>query len=183
MEYFKKITGDRIYLSPVNKEDYKKYTEWINNLEVSINLGNAHEIYTIDKEKEALEEISKNSFAIIEKKENKLIGNCGLFNIDQVNQNSELGIFIGEKDYWNQGYGTEALKLLLDYGFNLLNLYNIMLKVYSYNKRAIKCYKKIGFNEIGRRRKARVIGGEKYDEVFMDILSEEFNEGNISVKK
>jgi RimJ/RimL family protein N-acetyltransferase len=181
MEYFKKIIGDRVYLSPINKEDYRKYTAWINDLEVSINLGNAHEIYTIDKEKEALEEISKNSFAIIEKNEDKLIGNCGLFNIDQINQNAELGIFIGEKDYWNKGYGTEALKLLLDYGFNLLNIYNIMLKVYSYNKRAIKCYKKIGFKEAGRRRKSRVIAGEKYDEVFMDILVEEFNEGNISV--
>lgn len=183
MEYFKKVVGDRIYLSPINKEDYKKYTRWINDLDISIKLGNAHDIFSLDKEKEIIEEISKNSFAIIEKQDDKLIGNCGLMNIDHVNKNAELGIFIGEKNFWNKGYGSEAIKLLLDYSFNLMNLYNIMLKVYSYNKRAINCYEKIGFKEIGRRRKARQVAGKKYDEVFMDILAEEFKEGKISVEK
>src|SRR6056297_3027326 len=181
MEYFKKMEGDRIYLSPINKEDYKIYTKWINDLDIAINLGNAHEVYTLEKEKDVLEEISKNSFAIIHKSEDKLIGNCGLINIDQVNKKADLGIFIGEKEYWNKGYGLEAINLLLDYGFNLMNLYNIMLRVFSYNKRAINCYKKVGFKEIGRRRKAIQVTGQKYDEVFMDILTEEFKEGKISV--
>ena len=182
MRYFKKLIGDRIYLSPINKEDFEKYTEWINDLEISMNLGNAHQIYTLHKEKEFLEEVSENSFAIILKENDQLIGNCGLIDVEQVTKKAELGIFIGEKEYLNRGYGTEAIKLLLDYGFNLLNLHNIMLEVFSFNKRAISCYKKVGFKEIGRRREAREIAGKKYDEVFMDILATEFTEGKISVE-
>src|SRR6056297_3044909 len=182
MRYFKKLVGENIYLSPINLEDYEKYTELINDLDISLKLGNAHQIYTLQKEQEILEDISENSFAIILKENDKLIGNCGLIDVEQVTRKAELGIFIGEKEYWNMGYGTEAITLLLDYGFNLLNLHNIMLEVFSFNKRAINCYKNIGFKEIGRRREAREIAGQKYDEVFMDILSHEFTEANISVE-
>jgi len=182
MRYFKKLVGENIYLSPINLEDYEKYTEWINDLDISLKLGNAHQIYTLQKEQEILEDISENSFAIILKENDKLIGNCGLIDVEQVTRKAELGIFIGEKEYWNMGYGTEAITLLLDYGFNLLNLHNIMLEVFAFNKRAIECYKKIGFKEIGRRREAREIAGKKYDEVFMDILATEFTEGKISVE-
>ena len=182
MRYFKKLLGENIYLSPINLEDYEKYTEWINDLDISLKLGNAHQIYTLQKEQEILEDISENSFAIILKENDKLIGNCGLIDVEQVTRKAELGIFIGEKEYWNMGYGTEAITLLLDYGFNLLNLHNIMLEVFAFNKRAIECYKKIGFKEIGRRREAREIAGKKYDEVFMDILAREFTEGKISVE-
>ncbi|MDO7205773.1 GNAT family protein [Paraclostridium bifermentans] len=62
---------------------------------------------------------------------------------------------MGDKDNWGNGYGKEALSLLLDFGFNLLNLNNIVLKVYSFNKQAIKCYSKIGFKEAGRLREAK----------------------------
>jgi RimJ/RimL family protein N-acetyltransferase len=86
-----------------------------------------------------------------------------------------VGIFIGEKSYWNRGYGEEALRLLMDYAFNLLNLNNLMLNVYAFNSRAINCYKKIGFKEVGRRRQARRIQGKSYDIIYMDILAEEFN--------
>jgi len=182
MRYFKKLVGENIYLSPINLEDYEKYTEWINDLDISLKLGNAHQIYTLQKEQEILEDISENSFAIILKENDKLIGNCGLIDVEQVTRKAELGIFIGEKEYWNMGYGTEAITLLLDYSFNLLNLHNIMLEVFAFNERAIECYKKIGFKEIGRRREAREIAGKRYDEVFMDILATEFTEGKISVE-
>ncbi len=85
-----------------------------------------------------------------------------------------LGIVIGEKAHWGRGYGQEAIKLLLDYGFHLLNLNNIMVGVFAYNQRAINCYRKVGFREVGRRRQARIIGGKKYDVVFMDMLAQEF---------
>ena len=64
--------------------------------------------------------------------------------------------------------------LLLDYGFNVLNLNSIMLKVLSFNTRAIKSYKKCGFKEFGRRRQAIIFGDRKFDSIHMDILAEDF---------
>lgn len=85
-----------------------------------------------------------------------------------------VGLFIGDEENRNNGYGQDTLNLLLDYGFNYLNLKNIMLKVFSFNERAINCYKKVGFKEIGRRRQSYYLKGKFYDDVYMDILREEF---------
>ncbi|MDD4796309.1 MAG: GNAT family protein, partial [Eubacteriales bacterium] len=67
-------------------------------------------------------------------------------------------------------YGSEALTLLVDFGFHYLNLNNIMLKVFSFNQRAVNCYKKVGFKEIGRRRQTYYLKGNYYDEILMDII-------------
>ena len=77
----------------------------------------------------------------------------------------------------------EAIRLLLDYGFNVIKLNNIMLKLFSYNTRGYRCYLKCGFKEIGRRRSARLLGGRYYDELFMDILAEEFGISAIGALK
>jgi RimJ/RimL family protein N-acetyltransferase len=97
-----------------------------------------------------------------------------LFAVDSVNRHAMLGIFIGEEAYRGRGYGPEAIRLLLDYGFNLLNLNSVMLGVMSFNQRAVRCYEKVGFREIGRRREARIIGGQRFDGILMDILADEF---------
>ncbi len=176
MKYYKKLIGERLYLSPVNLDDIEKYAEWLNDLEISLYLTGTSEVYTNDKEREILENLLKSDtdvlFAIINN-DDKLIGNLGLHQIDYKNRKATFGIFIGEKDYWNNGFGTEAINLLLNYGFYFLNLHNINLEVYSYNERAINCYKKIGFKEIGRRRESIILGGKFYDEISMDILSNE----------
>jgi ribosomal protein S18 acetylase RimI-like enzyme len=75
-----------------------------------------------------------------------------------------------------QGYGTEALSLLIDYGFKALNVHNILLRVYSYNKNAIRCYEKIGFKNIGVRREALRRNLETHDILYMDLLPQEFYE-------
>lgn len=183
MRYFKKVVGERVYLSPINIKDAEKYTEWINDLEISINLGNASEIYSLEKEKETLEKISKEgyNFAIVDLNKDELIGNCGLMDVNMKHRTAELGIFIGNKNYWNKGFGSESINLLLDYGFNILNLNNIFLRVHSFNKRAINCYEKCGFKEIGRRRQSYIVGNKKYDDIYMDILMTEFK-GNIKKK-
>jgi RimJ/RimL family protein N-acetyltransferase len=94
--------------------------------------------------------------------------------IDHLNQTAEVGIFIGNKNYWDKGYGTEALILLLDYGFKALNLHNILLKVYAYNTRAIETYEKVGFKQIGIRREALCRNLQLHNIIFMDILSSEY---------
>ena len=68
---------------------------------------------------------------------------------------------------------------MLDYAFNLLNLNSVMLGTFSFNERAIACYRKVGFREIGRRRQARIIGSKRYDAILMDILAEEYESAHI----
>ncbi|KUO69313.1 MAG: acetyltransferase [Clostridia bacterium BRH_c25] len=176
MAYFKKIIGKRLFLSPVNPEDAEVYAKWINDLEVNIYLTSTPKIYSLSKEREILERISKEEycFAIVDSEKEKVIGNIGLANVDLIDKKAELGIFIGEKEYWGKGYGTEAIELLLDFSFNILNLNSVMLIVKAFNKRGIRCYEKCGFKLIGKRREAVIMGPNKYDEYFMDILASEF---------
>ena len=174
MKYFKKMVGKRIYLSPMNVEDAETYVKWLNDLSVTDGVGSSYRITSIESEKEwIINNSNQYQFAIVSLEDDKLIGNCGIQGIDQIRQCAEVGLFIGDEENRNKGYGEEVLNLLLDYSFNYLNLNNIMLKVFSFNERAINCYKKVGFNEIGRRRQSYYIKGRFCDEVYMDILKEE----------
>jgi RimJ/RimL family protein N-acetyltransferase len=184
MTYYKKLVGEKCYLSPCSLKDAEKWTEWDNDLEVTIPLGDeAYTPYALDKMREILGDVIKSQshiFDIVALETDTLIGRCMLFDVDQVNRKAMLGIVIGEKAYQNKGYGQDAVKLLLDYAFNLLNLNSLMLGTFSFNERAIGCYKKVGFKEIGRRREARIIGGKKFDAVLMDILAKEFESVYVS---
>lgn len=177
MKYYKKLVGERIYLSPMNVEDAEKYVEWFCDFKMTDGIGKSSDVVTTDAEREWIANVLKNNeltFAIVDLKSDKLIGNCGFNTIDNRNRIAEVGIFIGEEENRSNGYGTEALRLLLDFGFNYLNLNNIMLGVRSFNERAIACYKKVGFKEYGRRRECYFLNGKYYDDIFMDILAREF---------
>jgi len=177
MKYFKKIIGQKCYLSPLNIADAEKYTEWLNDFEVARYLTIFSQQINLQKESEILNNmITKGMqiFAIVDKEKDQMIGNCSLFRIDHSDRKADLGIFIGDKKYWNKGYGSEAILLLLDYGFNILNLNNILLTLFDFNQRALKAYEKAGFKYIGRRRESFIIAGKKYDEIYMDILAEDF---------
>ena len=175
--YFKKIEGKNIYLSPMCIDDAIKYTKWMNDFDVTDKINGSCNLITVESEKEWLEKnsrIGNYNFAIVKQENDELIGNCGLHNLDFINQKGTIGIFIGDKENMGKGYGSETLELLLNYGFNHLNLNNIMLTVYSFNDPAIACYKKVGFKEIGRRRQCYFKNNERYDIIYMDILREEY---------
>ena len=176
MKYFKKLAGKRIYLSPMSIEDAETHVKWLNDFSVTDGLGTSGQVRSLEKEKEwILKNSNQYEFAIVRLEDNKLIGNCSIHDLDQQKQCAEVGLFIGDEENRSKGYGQDVLNLLLDYAFNYLNLNNIMLKVFSFNERAINCYKKAGFKEIGRRRQACYLRGKLYDDVFMDILREEYN--------
>ena len=175
--YYKKIEGDKVYLSPMCIEDAEKYTKWMNDFKVTDGINNSRNMITLESEKKWIEENSKAgnyNFAIVKKDNDELIGNCSFHDLDQVWGNATVGIFIGEEENRNKGYGSETLKLLIGYGFDYLNLNNIMLNVYSFNENAISCYKKVGFKEFGRRRNCVMIKTERYDIIYMDIIREEY---------
>lgn len=177
MKYFKKLIGEKIYLSPLCVEDAEKYIEWFCDFFMTDGLGSSSKLMNVESEKEWIENSLKNNdlnFAIVNLKNDELIGTCGIKNINNRDRNATIGIFLGDEQNRSKGYGSESLRLLLDFGFNYLNLHNIMLGVKSFNERAIECYKKVGFKEIGRRRESYFLDGKYYDDIQMDILSNEF---------
>ena len=176
MKYFKKMIGDKVYLSPVNSDDYLKYVEWLNNYNIAKGVNQIRKILTIEAEKEFLSkrDSDKYNFSIINKSNDMLLGNISLMKVDFVDRTAELGIFIGEEDNLGKGYGSDAIRLILEYGFNQLNLNNIMLRVYSFNEIAINAYKKCGFKVFGTHREAHYFEGKYCDEIYMNILKKNF---------
>lgn len=176
MKYFSKLSGDRIYLSPMQAEDAETYVKWLSDPRVSDGLGSTSRVLSVEDEKEWIKNnASTNQFAIIRKEDDSLMGNCGLHEINSLRQCAELGLFIGDEENRGKGYGVDVLTLLLAHAFDTLNLNNVMLRVFSFNDQAIRCYEKVGFREMGRRRQSYYVRGKFHDEVFMDILREEYN--------
>lgn len=116
MRYFKKMEGSMIYLSPVNPDDTDKYTQWINNLPMSLKIGSATDVFSLPREKSIIENMAKegHNYAIVLKENDELIGNCSLFAINHIHRAAEIGLFIGAETQRNKGYGTEAIQLLAD---------------------------------------------------------------------
>ena len=113
-------------------------------------------------------------YAIELKKSKQLIGGCGLFGIEKINRRGELMIILYNKEYWGQGFGTEALQLLLQFGFKHINLKTIYLYTHDTNKRAQRVYEKLGFKPGGRRRQASYFEGTYHDLLYYDLLASEF---------
>ncbi len=173
--YIKKLIGTKCYLSPMELSDAPKYAAWLNDLDVAVFTQIADKSLSVDKERDILAAIGKeHNYGIVDAATDTLIGSCGLMDIDALNRCAEIGIVLGDKSYWGKGYGTEALRLLLDYAFRYLNLHNVMLRVYDYNPRGIACYEKVGFKTIGRRRGAIMRNLAAHDVVYMDIVAADF---------
>lgn len=179
MKYYRKVTGKNVYLSPMNIQDVDKYVKWFNDLEITDRLNQSANVCNEYTEKEWIEKNllkSSSNFAIVKTEDDTLIGNCGLNKVDHISRKATIGIFIGDKDNRGKGYGSEALTLLLDFGFKYLNLNNIDLQVFDFNKNAITCYKKVGFKEYGRRHEAYYCNGKYHDVISMEILRKEYLE-------
>ena len=176
--HFRKIVGKKVYLSPRSVEDAEDYVKWLNNYEIAQYVLQYTKVLGIEDEREYLSKSNSNgyNFAIVDSETDELIGSIGLAHINYFNRTAELGIFIGDENHLSKGYGSEAIMLLLNYGFNFLNLNNIMLKVYSFNIRAQKAYKKCGFKEFGVWKNSHYANGEYSDVIYMNILKDEFNE-------
>ncbi|MEW5941873.1 MAG: GNAT family protein, partial [Chloroflexota bacterium] len=175
------IYGEKVRLRAVERDDVKKYFEWVNDPEVTHGLALYLPMSTTDEEKwfeRATNRDPNEKPLAIEMRDGegwRLIGNCAFFDIDTVARSGEIGIMIGDKSVWNKGLGTEAMGLLLLHGFETLNLNRVMLKVYAYNARAIRAYEKAGFKREGALRQA-VFKHGKYDDVhIMSVLRSEWD--------
>jgi len=174
--YYRKLVGERLYLSPFDPTDPQSianWAKWMNDPSIAEFYGGIHNHVSLSWAKAAVAELTGQRFDIV-LNDDTLIGHISLHDIDHLNRTAFFGIVIGEAEQRGKGYGTEAVRLILSYGFNQLNLNNIMLSVHADDYPAIACYKKIGFKDAGRRREWVFKNGKYVDTLYMDILAREF---------
>lgn len=170
------ITGDRIILRAWERSDLAAFTRWFNDPDVTIYLGNSHPCMSFDQEQRFYDNTldDKHRYCITLKESGRLIGNCSLLHLNAKDRCAEVGIVIGEKDCWSQGYGREALGLLLEIGFEGLGLNRIALRLVDFNERGHRCYLAAGFVDEGRLRKDTFARGTFHDTLLMSVLAEEY---------
>jgi RimJ/RimL family protein N-acetyltransferase len=169
--------GDLVGLGPIRREYIPLYLRWMNDFETTRFLEIQPRPMTLEQETAWFEDVSTGDgiiFTIYELASGRPVGNCDIQNLNVRNRRAEVGIVIGEPEARGKGYGTEAMRLLADYAFNALNLHSLMLWTYEYNVAGQRCYAKVGFREIGRRRASRWFAGRFWDDIAMDLLASEF---------
>lgn len=173
------IYGHNIRLRAVEREDLPDFVRWLNDPDVKQYLL----LYTplsIAQEERWFEGLAERTndyvFTVDALIEDQWVhlGNTGLHKIDWKNRSAIFGIFLGEKRYWSQGYGTEVTRTILRFAFHELNLNRIALEVFAFNPRAIRAYEKAGFRHEGTRRQALFHDGQYHDAHWMAILRQEF---------
>lgn len=172
------IVGEKVYLRGVEREDLPKIAKWTNDPEVTLYLFMGARPTSLEAVTEEWEKRMKATneieFAICDKKTNSIIGWCGLYSINWISHSGEYRIFIGEKSYWSKGIGTEVAKLVVQYGFEKLNLNKVWLGVNSSHEGAVRSYEKGGFVREGILRKEIYRNNRYYDAVRMSVLREEY---------
>lgn len=182
------IYGERIRLRAVEKEDLPLFARWLNDPEVREGLSLYLPLSMQDEEawfEQMRKRPDEEKPLVIEIKTEdgwEPVGNCALFGLDWRVRLAEIGIFIGAKQHWNQGYGTDVMKLMLRHGFETLNLNRIHLRVHANNPRAKRAYEKAGYVLEGRMRQAHFDQGEYHDVFFMSVLRSEWLESQKSKK-
>ncbi|MHB8600090.1 MAG: GNAT family N-acetyltransferase [Ktedonobacteraceae bacterium] len=173
------LTGEKVILRAIEREDLPR--QWAFNNDIEMELlggGDPPEPQSVARlEAEFNESAQKGgrdgaNFAI--EADGKYIGGCGLFHVDHEAHTCELGIGIGDKAYWGQGYGRDAVQVMLRYAFRMRNLHKVWLTVNGNNERAIRSYVACGFAEEGRLRQHVWSNGQYIDLVYMGVLRDEW---------
>lgn len=166
-------------LRPIEREDLPRFVQWFGDPEVRRYLHAALPFSLAQEERwfEHLQErLEKREVVMlnIDTGDGEHIGSISLSDINWKDRYAELGIAIGEKEHWDQGYGSDAIRTILRLAFDDMNLHRIFLRVHADNARAIRCYVKVGFQKEGTLREAVFRGGSYCDEIVMSILESEF---------
>lgn len=175
------LYGKRLRLRTPEREDIPLFVRWVNDPDVTEHLGRLMFMNTV-KEEAWFDAVCKGPEIelplVIEIRQEqdqwKAIGNISFMGFDPINRSAEIGIMIGEKEFWDQGYGTEAMRLMCDHGFNTLNLNRIELRVFEGNDRGKNAYRKVGFVHEGTLRDVRYHKGRYWDEDVMSILKQDW---------
>ena len=172
------LKGEKVILRPLSLKDAPNFCKWLADLEVTVFLATYEKTPpTLKEEREWIKETKRDKSKInfsIDSVEGDHIGTVSLSSIDNYAKRAEFGIFIGDKKYWGQGCGTEACKLIVDYGFRKMKLHRIYLRCVAYNIRGEKAYSKAGFKVEGRLRDHLYRDKNWHDEIRMSILKNEY---------
>jgi RimJ/RimL family protein N-acetyltransferase len=173
------IEGTLVNLRAVEMSDLERYAAWFNDPEVTRFLNKRY-LFSLAAEEAWLREntgkpLSYDHVAFaIDTKDGVHIGSIAFHKAASEDRRAELGITIGDKAYWSRGYGTDAMRALMRFGFDEMNLYRIELTVDARNERAQACYRKCGFVEEVRLRQHRYAEGAYHDTLWMGILRDEW---------
>jgi diamine N-acetyltransferase len=173
------VQGNRVGLGALRHDLIPAYLRWRSDPEVMRGTGESTQVPTVEAVQAWYEQATRpgNSevhFTIYDLDDVAPVGTALLVRVDQHAGTAEFGLTIGERR--NQGLGSEATKLVLDWAFTVMGLHNILLVTFSWNLPAIRAYSKAGFREIGRRRGAVLTFGQRYDQVLMDAVADEFTD-------
>jgi len=168
------IEGRHVFLAPERRENVPLYWKWACDRDVTRltkGYGRAPSLEAMEAsyEKSALAEDVRR-FGIHLTADDELIGRCSLKDLNLIVGRGEATILIGEARHRGQGYGTEAMRLLCEVGFDMLELHTIFLTVLDCNPAAIASYRKVGFQDAGRLREASCRDGQRIDILYMDLL-------------
>ncbi|WP_054955864.1 GNAT family N-acetyltransferase [Paenibacillus dakarensis] len=176
---FRFLTGERVYLRPIGLEDAESYYRMVLNPEVR-RLTGTQQPFTLEGIRSYIESLSGDRSTILLiialSENNEFIGDIALLDIDRTNRKASMRIAIESDKHMGKGYGSEAIRLLLEYGFGFLNLHRIELQVFGYNERAIKAYEKTGFKQEGVQRDVLFYDHCYHDAIMMSILEDEYRE-------
>jgi len=171
------LEGHKVGLALMLKEDVPAIARWNQDLEFTARIGNPGEAHSLEMRQEFYDKHARMrddsvEFAVLLLSTGQLIGFGGLYDILRV-MTATLFVGIGEREHWGQGLGTEATRLICEYGFFFRSLHSIRVEVNGFNRRAIRVYERLGFKLVGRLRDAIVMNGTRYDRVIMDLLRHE----------
>lgn len=176
-----KINGERIFLKIPEMKDAKAIYKYARDKEIAryttiphpYKLKHAKEF--IKKARQKLKKKEGYEFSIVLKETNEIIGGIGLNHVNKFNQNAEVGYWLAKR-YWGQGLMSEAMNLILNFGFKKLKLHKIYARVYKPNKRSSRLLKKFGFKLEGNFRKHLKgrFSNKWYDELRYGLLKEEW---------
>ncbi|MFA6236391.1 MAG: GNAT family protein [Bacteriovorax sp.] len=168
--------GEKVILRAYEKADINLAHELFNGLELQ-KLLNSGLILPLSYEEEesfilgaAKNKSTEYNFAIESIDDQKYIGGCGYFKYRPKDGTTWIGIAVADETYWGKGFGFDATKVLIRFLFNELNIRKVTLGVFSYNERAIKCYRKLGFEEEGRLKENFFRDGKYHDEIIMSLF-------------
>jgi RimJ/RimL family protein N-acetyltransferase len=170
------IQGERVFLRPFENGDAELYYRWRADADVAELAGLPLPMSLAQIEQRIAEKQGEGQYAyvICLLADARPIGEALLFELDRLNGSAELGIFIGDKDAWGKGYGTDAVRALVAFGFEALRLERVWLEVWTENERARRAYEKAGFIHEGTLRHDRYEGGRFTDGHVMSIVRDEW---------